>query len=182
VRRVVSFLFISVDGVVEEPSNYVRDDVFDDLIPLIAETIASQDAVVLGRRMYEEWSTYWPASTIEPFATFINNTRKFVVSSTLGPLTWSGSTLLDGDAAEAVHALKATDGGTIGVHGSVSLVQSLLRAGVIDELRLVVFPVLAGRGRHLIDSDGPQVQLDLAWARSTPAGLQYVSLVPRHEG
>jgi dihydrofolate reductase len=178
-RRLVSFLFSSIDGVVEEPSNYVRQDVFDDLIPLIAETIADQDTVVLGRRMYEQWSTYWPDATIEPFATFINTTPKFVASSTLTSLDWPRSTLLSANAVDGVRALKARDGGTIGIHGSISLTQSLIRAHVIDELRLVVFPVLAGRGRHLLDADAAAIQLDLQWARTSPAGLQYVSLLPR---
>ena len=93
-RKLTSFLFISVDGVVEAPNRFVRGDVFDDLISLISETISEQDSVLLGRRMYEEWSEYWPGATIEPFATFINNTPKFVVSKTLKTLEWQRSTLL----------------------------------------------------------------------------------------
>ncbi len=88
-RKLTSFLFISLDGVVESPNTFVRPNVFDDIIELIRETIAEQDTILLGRKMYQEWSQYWPASKIEPFATFINNHPKFVVSSTIRDLAWS---------------------------------------------------------------------------------------------
>jgi len=77
-RKLTSFLFISLDGVVEAPNKFVRDDVFKDIIALIGETVAEQDTILLGRKMYEEWSTFWPNSKIEPFASFINNHPKYV--------------------------------------------------------------------------------------------------------
>ena len=78
-RKVTSYLFISLDGVVEAPDTFVRSDLYEDFDPLTAEMIAEQDAVLLGRKTYDDWSVYWPQSTIEPFATFINTTPKYVV-------------------------------------------------------------------------------------------------------
>ena len=178
-RKLTSFLFMSLDGVVESPIKYVRDDVFLDLLSLIGETIAEQDAVLLGRKMYDEWSVYWPASKIEPFATFINNTPKFVVSSTLTNLAWRQSTLLSGDLRDEITALKKQTGKVIGVHGSISLVQSLLVAGLLEELRFIVFPVIAGQGRRLLSGDGDPIQLNLQSAKATPSGLQYLVYSPR---
>jgi dihydrofolate reductase len=105
-RKLTSFLFVSLDGVVEAPNRFVRSDVFEDLLLLIGETIAEQDTVLLGRQMYDEWSVYWPNATIEPFATFINNTPKYVVSKTLRRVDWNQSHLLSGNLDQAISALK----------------------------------------------------------------------------
>jgi dihydrofolate reductase len=80
-RKLTSYLFISLDGVVEAPNAFLRDDLYQDLDLFIDETLAEQDTVLLGRRTYEEWSRFWPDSKIEPFATFINNVPKYVASS-----------------------------------------------------------------------------------------------------
>jgi len=178
-RKLTSFLFISLDGVVESPNTFVRPNVFDDISELIRETIAGQDTILLGRKTYQEWSQYWPDSKIEPFASFINNHPKFVVSSTLSNLEWRHSTLLGGDLAGAIARLKTQPGKTIGVHGSISLVQSLLLAGMLDELRFIQSPAIAGYGRRLLEHPGPARQLDLQHSRATPTGLQYLVYTPR---
>lgn len=178
-RNVTSYLFTSLDGVVESPERFMRDDLYTDVFPLISETIAKHDAVLLGRNTYEAWTAFWPEAQIQPFAGFINGATKYVVSKTLTTLGWSGSTLLSGDLPDAVAALKRRPGMTIGVHGSVSLVQALLVAGLLDELRLVVCPVIAGQGRRLLSREGEPIQLDLRSARTTPRGLQFVVLQPR---
>lgn len=178
-RKLTSFLFISLDGVVEAPNTFVRPDVYGDFTELIRETIADQDTILLGRKTYEEWSTYWPESKIEPFASFINAHRKLVASSTLRSLEWRHSTLLGHDFTKSIAELKAQPGKTIGVHGSISLVQSLLLAGLLDELRLVQVPAIAGHGRRLLDHQGAALQLDLRHSRATPAGLQYLVYTPR---
>ena len=178
-RKLTSFLFISLDGVVEAPNKFVRDDVFKDIIALIGETVAEQDTILLGRKMYEEWSTYWPNSKIEPFASFINNHPKYVVSGTLGELHWRHSSLIRENLGENISELKCQAGKTIGVHGSISLVQSLLIAGLLDELRFIQFPVVAGQGRRLMEHGGGPLQLDLQSSRRTPSGLQYLVFNPR---
>jgi dihydrofolate reductase len=178
-RKLTSFLFISLDGVVESPNTFVRSNVYADVSELIRETIAEQDTILLGRKMYQEWSQYWPDSKIEPFSSFINSHPKFVVSSTLRNLEWNHSTLLGGDLADAIGELKNQPGKTIGVHGSISLVQSLLLAGLLDELRFIQCPVIAGHGRRLLDRQGVTQQLDLQHSHATPTGLQYLVYTPR---
>lgn len=178
-RKLISHLFISLDGVVEAPDTFVRPNVYADFPDLMRETIAGEDTILLGRKMYQEWSQFWPDSHIEPFASFINNNPKYVVSSTLRNLEWKHSTLLDGDLAGAIGKLKAQPGKTIGVHGSISLVQSLLLAGLLDELRFIPAPAIAGHGRRLLDHEGAALQLDLQYSRATPTGLQYLVYTPR---
>jgi dihydrofolate reductase len=140
-RKISAYLLMSLDGVVEAPDTFVRDGLFDDSIDVLRETIAEQDAVLLGRKMFEEWSEFWPTADLEPFASFINQHPKYVVSSTLRSVdAWPNSSLIDGNITDRLTALKRQDGDTIGVHGSITLVNSLLSAGLLDELRLTVFP------------------------------------------
>jgi dihydrofolate reductase len=102
----------------------------------------SQDAVFLGRVTYEEWAPYWPTATDEPFASYINNTPKYVVSNTPKSVEWSNSTLLKGNLAEELAKLKQQPGKDIGVAGSPGLVHSLLQQDLLDELILLVHPSL----------------------------------------
>jgi len=178
-RKVTAVLFMSLDGVVESPDKFVRRDVHLELLELVRETIAEQDTVLLGRVMYEEWAEVWPTSTMEPFAPFINATPKVVVSRTLREVGWSHCSLMEDDLADGIAKLKAQPGKAIGVHGSIALVQSMLGEGLLDELRLIVFPAIAGRGRRLFERDGESIQFDLQSAKSTPTGLQYVVVTPR---
>lgn len=177
-RKLTSMLFMSLDGVVEAPNTFVRSDLYPDFPALIGETIAEQDAVLLGRKTYEEWADYWPESTMEPFASFINGTPKYVVSETLKTVEWAGSQTLSGELENEITALKDRAGKAIGVHGSISLVQSLVTAGLLDELRLIVVPAIAGRGRRLLSRDGDAIQLTFQSTRSTPKGLQYLVYRP----
>ena len=150
-RKVVAGGFLSLDGVAEQPDEFVTD--WDEAVDEnIGRVIATQDTVLLGRRTYDEWSAYWPNSDIEPFATFINGVEKFVASSTTPGLTWTNTTVIDGDLLEFVTELKRQPGGDIGVHGSIALTQSLLEGGLVDELRLCVAPVLHMHGRKLFDN------------------------------
>ncbi len=169
-RAVVVYEFMSVDGVAEEPSNWVFD-VDEEVFGNLRQVIGRQDDVLLGRGTYDYWAGHWPTSDMEPFAGFINRTPKHVVTSS--PLTqpWSNSTAVHGSAVEHVTALKAGDGGDIGVHGSITLARSLLRAGLVDELRLVVAPTVAGTGRRLFDDDGDLRRLELTDVVRTPSGI-----------
>jgi dihydrofolate reductase len=178
-RKLVSFLFISLDGVVEAPDKYVRPEAYEDLPDLIGQTVAQQDAVLLGRRTYEEWAAFWPTADIEPFAPFINDTPKFVVSRTLQQVSWNRATLIGDDLPAEIARLKMQPGKSIGVHGSISLTQSLLLAGLLDELRFVQAPTIAGNGRRLLEHGGPPVQLDLQSSPTTQTGLQYLVYSPR---
>jgi dihydrofolate reductase len=172
-RKLIAHLFISLDGVVEAPDAFVRPELYEDFDELMEDFVSGQDAVLLGANMYQEWSQFWPGSDIEPFASFINNNQKFVVSSSLKDLAWPHSTLVSGNLATAIAELKAQPGKSIGVHGSIALVQSLLLLGLIDELKLIQVPAVAGHGRRLLDHQGAAIQLNLKSTRATPGGLQY---------
>lgn len=179
-RKLIAYLFVSVDGVVEAPDTFLRGDLYQDLSPL-DDLLDEQDAVLLGRKTYDEWSAFWPGADIEPFASFINAAPKYVVSRTVRTLEWPNSTLLAGGMRDEVAALKNKDGKAIGVHGSISLVEGLLAAGMIDELKLAVCPALAGAGRRLFARNGPAIQLDLRSAQTSPGGLQFLTYRPRAE-
>jgi dihydrofolate reductase len=168
VRKVVVYELLSLDGVGESPETFVHD--WDDVLDAnLAEVIGTQDVVILGRRSYDEWAAYWPTSDREPFATFINAVPKHVATSTPLDLAWNAATAVDGDLADFVRDLKATDGGDIGVHASMSVARSLLAAGVVDELRLVVAPAIAGEGERIL-VDLPGIDLELLDGRTTPSG------------
>jgi dihydrofolate reductase len=130
--------------------------------------IATQDAVILGRRSYDEWAPFWPTSDIEPFATFINGVTKHVATST--PLAdWANATAITGDLVEFVRDLKRQPGGDIGVHASISVTQALLAAGVVDELRFVIVPRIVGAGKRLFDGL-PPIELEPIRTERTPCG------------
>lgn len=140
--------------------------------------IASQDAVLLGRVTYQEWASYWPTSANEPFASFINHTPKCVASTTMTPAAWRNTTLVNGNLAGLIARLKAQPGQSIGIHGSPNLVRSLLRDGLIDELRLAIPPVIAGTGQRLFDSN-TQTQPCRWPTRNRPAPAQCCSAITR---
>lgn len=138
-RKVVLYELLSLDGVAEEPVNFFRD--FDDVIAEnLRRVIADQDVVLLGRRTYDAWSDDWPGSNEEPFAPFINKVRKYVVTSRPLAKPWENSAVIDAPLTDFVSQLKDEPGGDIGIHGSLSLGQTLLREGLVDELRLAVAP------------------------------------------
>ncbi|HEX6445525.1 MAG TPA: dihydrofolate reductase family protein [Streptosporangiales bacterium] len=151
-RKVVLYTLMSLDGAVEDPMRYFA--VFDkEMETNLGELIARQDTVLLGRRMHEEWSRYWPNSDEQPFADFINNVPKYVLTSSAATTTWPATTFTGGPVADLVAGLRAEPGGDIGVHGSIDLARSMLREGLIDELRLAIAPTLSGIGRRLLDAD-----------------------------
>ena len=172
-RRVVLYELLSLDGVAEEPSWFM--DGGPEVIENLGRVIGSQDDVLLGRRTYDYWAGHWPTSDMEPFATFINTTPKHVVTSSAPAREWANSTLVTTPLADYVADLKAGPGGDIGIHGSIALAQSLLRARLVDELRLVVAPVVAGRGRRLFDSDDELQRLELVDVTSSPNGTLFLA-------
>jgi dihydrofolate reductase len=126
-RKVVAGLFITLDGVVESPDQWSLDNFDEDMMAGMTSHIAAEDAVLLGRVTYQEWASYWPSSTDEPYASHINNTPKYVVSTTLDKVEWKNSTLVKGNLAKEIARLKQQPGKNIGTGGSPTLVQSLLR-------------------------------------------------------
>lgn len=167
-RKVVVFEFLSVDGIAEDPDRFFS--VYDDTVDqYLGEVIATQDAVILGRGIYDGWAGFWPKSDIEPFATFINAVTKYIATSTPLQQEWTNSTVIDGDLVSFVQKLKNEPGGDIGVHASISVAHTLLAAGVVDELRLAIAPFVVGTGRRLLDPM-PTGQLELIRGSSSPSG------------
>jgi dihydrofolate reductase len=167
-RKIVVYELLSLDGVAEDPDSFIGD--WDDAMDAhLAAVIATQDAVILGRRSYTVWAQFWPSSQIEPFATFINGVTKYVATSTPLDRDWANATVLDGELVEFVRDLKQQRGGDIGVHASISVAQVLLAADVVDELKLVIAPRIAGRGRRLLDGL-PSIQLESIQSEISPTG------------
>jgi dihydrofolate reductase len=128
--------------------------------------------LLLGRRTYEDFYGFWPHQTDNPYTEVLNNTRKYVASRTLQePLSWSNSTLLEGDAADAVAELKAQSGDDIGVLGSGELVRSLMRRDLVDELVLMIHPLVLGTGRRLFDETDEFLALRLVDNVTTTTGV-----------
>ena len=167
-RKVVVYELLSLDGIAEDPDRFFAawDDAMD---ANLAAVIATQDAVILGRRSYTEWAQFWPKSQIQPFAEFINGVTKYIATSTPLDRDWTNATVLDGGLIEFVGALKRQRGGDIGVHASISVAQALLAAGVVDELRLVIAPKIVGRGRRLLDGLS-SIQLQPIRSQISPTG------------
>ena len=170
-RKVVVLELLSLDGVAEAPETFFGWD--DALDAKLEADIATQDVVVLGRRTYAEWATFWPMSDVEPFASFINAAPKHVATSTPLDREWAHTTAISGDLVEFVRDLKRQPGGDIGVHGSISIARALLAAGAVDELRLTVGPMIAGHGRRLLDGL-PPLGLELVRSATSPSG--YISV------
>ena len=176
-RTLISHNFMTLDGVaapdaVMDTIVALRDteEVLDDFFARVAE----EDAMLLGRVTYEEWADYWPTSTVQPFADHINRVPKYVASTTLENAPWGetgSATVLGDDLVSAVGALKREPGKNIGVHGSLTLVEALLHADLLDELRLEIYPVIAGTGARLFKDGRAPKRLTLAESRITSTGV-----------
>ena len=166
-RLVTAHLFHSVNGVTESPDQWQFGAFGPEEGELMGRVIGPVTDMVLGRKLFQEWSEFWPSAPAEdPFARFVNPLRKHVVTSTLeGDLGWNG-TRIEGDPVEYVRALRETEGGDISVGGGVETVRSLFLAGVVDRLVLTTHPVI-GAGRRLFDDDVPVTRLQLVDCKST---------------
>jgi dihydrofolate reductase len=178
--------FVSLDGVSQGPGSPEEDtsDGFTQggwLVPHMdeafihraAEWLGQADALLLGRRTYDAFARDWPQITDpdDPFTVLMNSLPKYVASHTLNAGTWNRTTILSGDVAAQVAKLKQQPGRDLQIHGSARLAQTLLAAGLIDELRLVVAPIIVGHGRRLFPEGGAPAGLRLISSETTPRGL-----------
>ena len=172
-RKVVVYELLSLDGVAENPDAFLTD--WDDVMDAnLAAVIGTQDAVILGRRSHDEWARFWPTSDTEPFATFINGVPKHVATSHPLDRDWAHATAIDGALVDVVRDLRERLGGDIGVHASISVAQALLAAGLVDELRLVIAPRIAGGGRRLFEGRA-SIQLEMLKSETSPTGSLLVA-------
>ncbi|MEO7909566.1 MAG: dihydrofolate reductase family protein [Roseiflexaceae bacterium] len=181
-RKLNSALFITLDGVTESPEKWQFDHFDDDMMAAMSTAIAEEDTMLLGRVTYQDWQPFWPTSTDEPYASHINNTRKYVVSTTLDKVEWGkwgNISLLEGSLAEAIAKLKQQPGQNIGVPGSPTLVQSLLQNDLLDELTLMIHPVVAGSGKRLFKDGADLKRMKLVDSKTTKTGVSLLTYQPR---
>jgi dihydrofolate reductase len=193
--RIVVIEFISLDGVVQAPGGPQEDTdggfehggwshpFFDPEVVggAFADALGKADALLYGRRTWQTMAAAWPERAGDPFADRMNAIRKYVVSSTLrdDELTWDNTTLIPGGEAVArISALRDADGGDLVVMGSPTLVRALLEAGLVDELRLNIEPVLLGGGKSIFPGDGALRTLELVSTVTSPTGVQVSTYRP----
>lgn len=178
-RKIVSNFFISLDGVVEAPHEWHFPYFDDEMGRIVGEGTQTQTAFLLGRRLYDEWSAYWPAQgQDDPFSSYINNAPKYVL--THRPIegdVWNNTTVLDEDAVAQVTSLKAQGAGAIGMSGCATTVRWLLAHGLLDELNLLVHPVAVGKGQRLFEDTGT-LPLTLESSHALPTGVLHLRYAP----
>jgi len=180
-RKVTSGLFISLDGVTEAPDQWQFDHFDEGMMAALGAHIAAEDTILLGSVTYAEWAPYWPTATDEPYASHINTTPKYIVSTTLDKVAWGqwdNVTLLKGNLAAEIAKLKQQPGKNIGVSGSPTLVQSLLQADLIDELTLMIHPVIAGHGKRLFKDGSALKRMKLVESKTTNTGVSLLTFQP----
>ena len=190
--RVVVFMSVTLDGVIQAPARPDEDvrggferggwavPYADEVMGRMAgEGMSKPGSLLLGRRTYEDFFTVWPNRTDNPYTEVLNNRTKYVASRTLQePLPWKNSTLLKGDAGEAVASLKKRPGGDVTVIGSGELVESLMRSNLIDEYILLIHPLVLGSGRRLFTEGGPSATLRLVGTKTTTTGVVIATYQP----
>lgn len=178
-RKIVAGLFVSLDGVIEAPEQWHFPYWSDEMGEAIGAQTAASDTMLLGRVTYQDFAGFWPhqGSEVE-LADYMNNTPKLVVSTTLDTVEWQNSTLIKGNVVEELTKLKQQPGKDIGITGSATLVRSLLRDGLLDELRLMVHPIVVGRGKRLFADGSEQKGLELLEAKTFSTGVVYLTYAP----
>jgi dihydrofolate reductase len=169
-RKIVANLFVSLDGVVEAPEEWTFPYFNDEIGQAVGEAFAASDALLMGRVNYEDWAAVWPGRQ-GPLADTINTIRKYVVTSTLETATWTNTSVVTGDIAAQILALKDQSGMNIAMSGSATLAEWLLHEGMLDELRLLVYPIVVGTGRHLFTDGMPRQAMELVASKTYSTGV-----------
>ena len=171
-RKIKSNFFISLDGVVEAPDQWHFPYFNDEMGAAVGAGFATTDAVLMGRVLYDEWAAYWPEHADEPFGDVLNSIKKYVVSDSLDAAEWQNTEIISGDVAETLNEIKRRDGGDITMSGSATTVRWLLRAGLLDELNLLVHPIAVGGGKaRLFEPDEPSIPLELLSSETFGTGV-----------
>ena len=178
-RKIKSNFFVSLDGVVESPDTWHFPYFDDEMGAAVGAGFAGADAMLMGRVLYEEWAAYWPEHADEPFGDVMNGMKKYVLSGSLESADWQNSEIVGGDVAATLTAIKAGDGGDIAMSGSATTVRWLLRNGLLDELNLLVHPVVVGDGlARLFPADEPSTALELRSSETFKSGVLNLSYAP----
>jgi dihydrofolate reductase len=176
-RKIKSNFFISLDGVVESPDKWHFPYFDDEMGAAVGAGFATADAMLMGRVLYDEWAAYWPEHADDDFGNVMNGMQKYVISSSLETAEWQNTEVIRGDAAAAeLTELKAQDGGDIAMSGSATTVRWLLREGLLDELNLLVHPLVVAQGyARLFPPDEASTPLELRSAQSFKSGVLNLS-------
>jgi dihydrofolate reductase len=167
-----SGLFISLDGVIESPETWHFPYFDDQMGAVVGELMSSNDATLLGRQTYDEFAGYWPnADPADPMTGTMNGARKYVVSNSLTEATWENSSVISGDVASELTKLKADT--RLGTTGSATLVRWMVEQGLVDELHLLVHPIVVGHGKKLF-ADGATVPLKLVSSTTFDSGVLHL--------
>jgi dihydrofolate reductase len=180
-RKVVASEFVSLDGVVESPDQWHFPYFNDQMGDAIGAAMDASDAMLMGRVLYEEWAAFWPNQDPDenPIAERMNGVLKYVVSTTLEePLEWQNSTLIGDNVAEEISRLTEQPGKDISISGSPTLVRSLLQDDLLDELRLMLHPIVVGSGKRLFEDGGDQKALQLVDSKTFSTGVLYLTYQP----
>jgi dihydrofolate reductase len=184
VRKLVATELVSLDGVMEKPEEWAFSYSNEEMEEANAAGMAASDALLLGRVTYEGLAAFWPNQPGgTPMVDYINSVRKYVVSGTLEePLAWNNSTLIKGEEfAEKIAELKRLPGKDIGIIGSGALVRSLLEDGLLDELTVMVHPIVLGSGKRLFEDGGERIALELVDSRTFGTGVVVLTYKPAEE-
>jgi dihydrofolate reductase len=175
-RKLIATYFVSLDGVVEAPQDWHFPYFSEEMGAAIGAAMQTSDAMLCGRITYEEWAAFWPEADND-MAEHMNATPKYVASTTLEEVGWSNAHLLDGDIPTAVAELKQQPGKDIVMSGSATLARSLLREGLVDELHLMLHPVVVGKGARLFPN-GDSHALALAASSTFATGVVHAIYQP----
>lgn len=163
-RRLMMTENITADGRIEMLDEWFDPSLDGDIqgwLDAVERQDASSDAMLLGRQTFEDFRGHWPQHTHEPAGAYLDKVRKYVVSSSMTEPQWRNSTVLSGDPIEEVRQLKDSDGGDIMLAGSMTLAHAVLAAGLVDEIRLIVYPAVQGRGKGLVAEGTSLPELEL---------------------
>ena len=181
-RKIKSYFFISLDGVVESPDKWHFPYFDDEMGAAVGGGFATADALLMGRVLYDEWAAYWPEHADDPFGDVMNSIKKYVVSNSLHAAKWQNSQIISGDMAQKLTDIKAQDGGDINMSGSATTVRWLLREGLLDELNLLVHPIVVGDGlARLFPPDEPTIPLALRSSQTFESGVLNLSYAKAQE-
>jgi dihydrofolate reductase len=173
-RRLLLTENVTADGRIEmldEWFNPSPDGDIADWLDAMERLGASSDAVLLGRQTFEDFRGYWPQHTDEPAGAYLDRVHKYIVSSSMTDPQWRNSTILSGDPVEAVRRLKDSSGGDITLAGSITLAHAMLAADLVDEIRLLIFPAVQGRGKGLVPEGTSIPHLDLLKSQAFRSGV-----------
>ena len=193
-RKLIVSTFLTLDGVMQAPGGPGEDDsggfahggwtvtYWDEQVgQFMTETMSAPFAFVLGRKTYDIFAAHWPHASEDDGAKQMNDATKYVASRSHPTLEWSHSVLVEGDAAEGIAALKEQDGPELQVHGSGNLIQTLMRHNLVDQYRLLIFPVVIGSGKRLFSEGTIPSGLKLVDSKVSPTGVVMGTYEPEGE-